>query len=371
MLSNQDISRYNRQLMLPGFGKSGQEKLKNNRVLVVGAGGLGAPVLQYLAAAGVGKIGIIDHDVVDETNLQRQVIFDEKDIGKSKAEVAARYLTQRNSLISVQPFNQQLTPANVENLFSDFEIVVDCTDNFSSRYLINDACAVMEKVMVYGSIHRFQGQVSIFHLNGQDSPTYRCLFPEPPEPGTVQNCAEAGVLGVLPGLIGAIQANEAIKIITRLGDVLSGKLFMMDALTMESSLLEISRNPNTDSITPATMQEIRNSRYQFACDAPTNVPEITSADLMNRLKNGEKMEFVDVREPDEGPPPNELASRQIPLSELDAQFDDFNPQKTYILFCQVGRRSAWAVHQLKEKYQTGKFLNLKGGIEAWNQKNVE
>lgn len=272
MLTNQEKARYSRHLALAEIGVNGQGKLKSATVLVVGAGGLGAPVLQYLAAAGVGTIGIIDDDFISESNLQRQVIYRESDFGKPKSIVASKHLKALNSYIRITAYTDRLKSINVVEIFRPYDIIVDCTDNFGTRYLINDACFLLKKPMIYGSIHKFQGQVSVFHYPtdaNTSPPTYRCLYPSPPKPSTIQNCAEIGVLGVLPGIIGTMQANEAIKLITGIGDVLAGKLFVFDALTMKSTLVGFAKNPESDSLMPKTVEELESRNYIFDCDLPS------------------------------------------------------------------------------------------------------
>ncbi|MDZ7717500.1 MAG: HesA/MoeB/ThiF family protein [Balneolaceae bacterium] len=368
MLSEREQNRYSRHLLLQELGPEGQQKLKQAKVLVVGAGGLGCPVLQYLAAAGVGTIGIVDHDVVELTNLQRQVIFRESDIGHPKAERAADYLRKRNSLIDIQPHNTQLTSSNVRELFEPYDMVVDCTDNFSTRYLINDACAILKKPMVYGSIHRYQGQVSVFHdyRSSKEPPSYRCLFPQPPEEGSVMNCAEAGVLGVLPGLIGTVQANEVIKWITGIGAVLSGKLWMLDAMTMNTTLLTLERNHESAEQTPKNFESLQAYSYDFACDT-SNIQEITPKELEELLQTSDQLQFIDVREYHEGDSPVELKGRRVPLSKLKQKLDSIKLKNKTVVYCEVGKRSASAIRQLSEKDHNSSLYNLKGGLKEWNQ----
>jgi sulfur-carrier protein adenylyltransferase/sulfurtransferase len=244
-LSNQELLRYSRHLSLKDFGMEAQLKLKQARVLVIGAGGLGCPALLYLSAAGVGKIGVVDFDKVETSNLQRQILFTEDDIGKPKAEVAVDHLRKRNSFVEFQSFNQKLSAASAAELITDYDLILDCTDNFDARYVINDACVLFDKPFVYGSIFKFEGHVSLFNAkdkNGDNGPTYRCLFPTPPEEGTIPSCEEAGVIGFLPGLIGTLQAAEAIKWITGIGETLSGKLLSVNSLNMKFDLFEVERN---------------------------------------------------------------------------------------------------------------------------------
>ncbi|MDZ7659374.1 HesA/MoeB/ThiF family protein [Fodinibius sp.] len=368
MLSKREYNRYSRHLLLKELGPEGQQKLKQAKVLVVGAGGLGCPVLQYLAAAGVGTIGIVDRDVVELTNLQRQVIFKESDIGYPKAERAADYLRERNSLIEIHTHNTQLSSNNVQKLFEPYDLVVDCTDNFSTRYLINDACAILKKPMVYGSIHRYQGQVSVFHdyRSSENPPSYRCLFPQPPEDGSVMNCAEAGVLGVLPGIVGTVQANEIIKWITGIGDVLSGKLWMLDALTMNTTIMTLKSNYDPAQQTPKDFESLREYSYNFSCDN-SEVQQITPKELAGMLQTSDQIQFIDVRENHEGDSPPELKGIRLPMSKLNQQMDSINLNTITVVYCEVGRRSASAIRQLSNEGHIDNLYNLKGGLNHWKQ----
>ena len=264
MLSKEEITRYSKQLLLPEIGKSGQEKLKNARVLVVGAGRLGCPVLQYLAAAGVGTICIVDFDVVDETNLQRQILYSTNDIGKSKAEIASGKISDLNPFIRVETVNRKLETTNALNLISNYDIIVDCSDNFETRYLINDACVLLDKPFVYAGIHKFEGQLSVFNYKnsaGGAGPTYRCTFPEMHPEETLLNCSLTGVIGTLPGIIGTLQANEVIKMITGLGEICSGKILQMNALTLNFSEIKIKRNEDLWADIPKSKEEFISRNY--------------------------------------------------------------------------------------------------------------
>ena len=264
MLTKEEITRYSKQLLLPEIGKAGQEKLKNARVLVVGAGGLGCPVLQYLAAAGTGTIGIVDFDLVDETNLQRQVLYSVDDIGKSKVDAAAKNISRLNSYIELKTINNKLQTQNAINLISGYDIIVDCTDNFESRYLINDACVLLDKPFVYGGIHKFEGQLSVFNFkfsDGNYGPTYRCAFPEPHPEETMLNCSLSGVIGTLPGIMGTLQANEVIKMITGIGAVCSGRILLVNALTLIFSEIKIRRNEKLWDDMPKSMEDFLNRNY--------------------------------------------------------------------------------------------------------------
>ncbi len=266
MLSKEEISRYNRHLILPGFGVQSQEKLKQSKVLVIGAGGLGCPVLLYLTAAGVGEIGIVDFDTVEESNLQRQVLFTVNDIGKPKAEVAAAKLSLQNQFIKFNTYSLRLENKSALAIFPEYDIIIDGTDNFATRYLVNDACVLLGKPLVHGAIYKFEGQVSVFNYtdrSGKTGPSYRCLFPVPPAAGSVANCSEIGVLGVLPGIIGTLQATEAIKLITGIGEPLSGKLMLFDALTMNSTLVKINRNQARVNDVPKDTAAFLKTDYDF------------------------------------------------------------------------------------------------------------
>lgn len=270
MLNNTEIKRYNKQLLLPEIGMRGQERIKNARVLIVGAGGLGCPVLQYLAAAGVGTIGIIDYDVVDESNLQRQVLYSTHDIGKSKMEVAAKIISGLNPFVQINAFNEQLEPHNALTLISGYDIVVDCSDNFETRYIINDACVLLNKPFVYGGIHKFEGQLAVFNWqlpDGNYGPTYRCVFPESHSEATELNCSNAGVIGTLPGIIGTLQANEVIKMIAGIGKICSGKIILFNALTLVFSEIKIWRAESLWNNMPKSLEEFRN-RNSIRINAP-------------------------------------------------------------------------------------------------------
>ena len=287
MLSVDETNHYKRHLSLPLIGVEGQEKLKNSSVLVIGAGGLGCPVLQYLAAAGIGKIGIIDDDVVEVSNLHRQVLYSMADIGKSKAMVASQKISEMNPFIKICPYTLRIDAKNAEFLLKEYDIIVDGTDNFSSRYLINDACVLYNKVLVYGAIFQFEGQVSIFNFNG--GPTYRCLFPEPPKSNSLPNCSEAGVLGVLPGIIGSLQALEVIKLVTGLGNVLSGRVLLYDALVQKSRIIKLNLQPQNRKI--LKLDEISTQcENQFMIKNEKEIVELDPKQLEKKLK--EKKRFT-------------------------------------------------------------------------------
>lgn len=358
MFTPEEHIKYKRHFSLPGFGIEGQKKLKASRVLVIGSGGLGCPILLYLAAAGVGKIGIVDYDTVDATNLQRQVLFQQSDVGKNKVELAAKKMKALNSFVEVELFNVRLTSQNALTIFEGYELIIDGTDNFPTRYLINDACVMLHKPFIYASIFRFEGQVSVF--NYKDGPTYRDLYPQPPEPGSVPDCEEGGVLGVLPGIIGCIQANEALKILTGIGKPLSGRLLLFDALDMESRVIKLRKNINLPKI-------VKLIDYEEFCNGSktSNVmKEITVQELQEMLASGEDFQLLDVREPHEYEIAN-LEGELIPMKDVPEAGDKIARDKKVIVHCRSGARSAQAIKYWENKYQLDNLYNLKGGILQW------
>src|SRR6202521_569810 len=368
-LSKDEILRYSRHLIMPEVGMEGQLKLKSAKVLLIGTGGLGAPLGLYLAAAGVGRIGLVDFDIVDFTNLQRQVTFGTSDVGKPKSEAARARLSNLNPDIQIESFETQLTSANALELFKDFDVIVDGTDNFPTRYLVNDACILLGKPNVYGSIFRFEGQATVFGM--PDGPCYRCLYPEPPPPGLVPSCAEGGVLGVLPGIVGSIQAMETIKLILGRGENLMGRLLLFDALGMKFRELKLRKNPNCPMCgTHPTITKLIDY-YEFCGvrgeEAPgpsVQVPEITPRELKARLDRGDDLFILDVREPHEYQICN-LKGHLIPLGELTRRVHELDSSREIVAHCRSGKRSAEAVDFLR-KAGFRKILNLKGGILAWS-----
>jgi adenylyltransferase/sulfurtransferase len=359
MLSSEELKRYNRHLILKEFGKEAQEKLKSSKVLVIGAGGLGCPVLQYLTAAGVGTIGIVDFDKVDESNLQRQVLYSTEDIGKPKAQVAAEKLSEQNPYIEFKVHQLKLSKDKALSVFSNYDLIVDGSDNFPTRYLVNDACVILNKPLVFGSIFKFEGQVTVFNYtnkNGKRGPTYRCLFPEPPAPGEVPNCSEIGVIGVLPGMIGTIQANEVIKVITGIGKVLSGRLFLLDALSMNTSILKFSSVEENFKITSLT-------DYEEFCGLIPKKKSITVQELKNKLDQGDEIVLIDVREKFEYDI-CKLGGTLIPLNTIPDQIHKIPKDKSVVVYCHHGMRSASAIKFL-EQHGFNNLLNLEGGIHAW------
>ncbi|ELR73738.1 Sulfur carrier protein adenylyltransferase ThiF [Fulvivirga imtechensis AK7] len=358
MLTTNELARYQRHLTLPGFGKAGQEKLKSAQVLVVGSGGLGSPVLLYLAAAGVGTIGIVDFDQVDETNLQRQVLFRQQDIGISKAILARQRIKELNPYINVEVYEERLTSENALEIIEHYDLVIDGTDNFPTRYLINDACVISDKPYIYGSIFRFEGQVAVFNYKG--GATYRDLYPEPPEPDSVPNCAEGGVIGVLPGIIGCMQANEAIKVLTETGQPLAGRLLIFDALVMETRTISIPKNKNLPKIDKLI-------DYEEFCSGPQTtikMKEITVQELKAMQDSGENFQLLDVREPHEYDIAN-LNGELIPMQQVPEAGDKIARDKKVVVHCRSGARSAQAIKFWESKHGLDNLYNLKGGILAW------
>ncbi len=366
-LSNDEILRYSRHLIMPEVGMEGQLKLKAARVLCIGAGGLGSPLALYLGAAGVGTLGLVDFDVVDYTNLQRQIIHTTADVGRKKLDSAADKLKAINPLINVRPFDTRLSSDNALELFRDFDIIVDGTDNFPTRYLVNDACVLTGKPNVYGSIFRFEGQASVFAT--EQGPCYRCLYPEPPPPGLVPSCAEGGVLGILPGLVGVIQATEVIKLVLGKGEPLIGRLLLVDALAMKFRELKLRKNPDCPVCgTHPTITKLID--YNEFCgirgeEAPVEagVPEIRVEELKRRLDAGEDVFVLDVREPHEYQICN-IGGHLIPLGDLPKRVHELDSSREIVAHCRSGTRSAKAVNFLR---QAGfrKVRNLSGGILAW------
>jgi sulfur-carrier protein adenylyltransferase/sulfurtransferase len=372
-LSNEEILRYSRHLILPEVGMEGQQKLKAARVLCIGAGGLGSPLALYLAAAGVGTLGLVDFDTVDYTNLQRQIIHGTPDVGRPKIESARERLLEINPFVNVQPFETRLTSANALEIFRDFDIIADGTDNFPTRYLVNDACVLSGKPNAYASIFRFEGQASVF--GAEDGPCYRCLYPEPPPPGVVPSCAEGGVLGVLPGLLGVIQATEVIKLILGSGEPLIGRLLLVDALAMRFRELRLRKDPNCPVCgTHPTVRELVD--YNQFCGVPgeekpapvttTTFADIQPEELKRRLDQGDKPFILDVREPHEYQICN-LGGHLIPLNDLPKRINELDPQQEIVVHCKLGGRSAKAAEFLAQNgFKNVK--NLAGGITAWSEK---
>ncbi len=373
--SKEELERYSRHLIIPEFNIEGQAKLKQSKVLVVGTGGLGSPLLLYLTAAGVGTIGIMDFDVVEESNLQRQVLFTVDDIGRSKVFSAAEHLRKLNPHVKFKVYNQQLTSENALEIIKEFDVVADGTDNFPTRYLVNDACVILGKTNVYASIFRFEGQVSVFNFKdneGHFGPNYRDLFPEPPPPGLVPSCAEGGVIGVLPGIIGSLQANEVIKVITGVGEPLAGRLFLFDAFSFDTRTVKVAKDPQQAKITKLI-------DYDQFCGIPNIKSEGNgrenkiNIDMVNRISvrefsdlidSGESYQLIDVREPYE----RKIATIEgdsMPLGEIESFADEIARDKKVIVYCRSGARSKTAIERLKKQFGFDNLYNLSGGILAW------
>ena len=368
-LTPQELQRYARHLILPAVELAGQERLKAARVLVIGAGGLGSPVALYLAAAGIGTLGLVDFDVVDVTNLQRQLLHGTDDVGRPKLDSARDRLRGINPHVQVELHATRLTSANALEILREYDIVVDGTDNFATRYLVNDACVLLGKPNVYGSIFRFEGQASVFSTT--DGPCYRCLFPEPPPPGLVPSCAEGGVLGVLPGMIGTIQAAEAIKLALGVGTSLAGRLLLVDALTMEFRSVKLRKDPACPACGTRTITELIDyDEFCGVADAPTDedidaVVEIAPRELAARLLEGADLDLLDVREQGEWDLTHLDGSRLIPLGTLPESIGTLDSGREIVVLCRSGTRSATAVRQLQAA-GFRKVKNLAGGLLRWS-----
>jgi adenylyltransferase/sulfurtransferase len=372
-LSKDEILRYSRHLIMPEVGMEGQLKLKNASVLLVGTGGLGAPAALYLAAAGIGRIGLVDFDVVDYTNLQRQVIHGTKDVGKPKIDSAIESMHDINPFVKLDRHEVALSSENALEILKDYDYIVDGTDNFPTRYLVNDACVLLKKPNIYGSIFRFEGQATIFAYPG--GPCYRCLYPEPPPPGLVPSCAEGGVLGILPGIIGLVQATETVKLILGVGQPLVGRLMLYDALAMKFRELKLRRDPECPACGDhPTITKLID--YQQFCGMPhreeekkpvTASGDIDAVELKAKLDRGDDFKLIDVREPHEFQICRIPGSTLIPLGELPKHLHELDPAAEYVMHCKMGGRSAKAVDLLR---QSGfkNVRNLTGGILAWSDK---
>jgi sulfur-carrier protein adenylyltransferase/sulfurtransferase len=372
IFSPDELSRYQRHLSLSGFGPAAQQKLKNGSVLVIGAGGLGCPALLYLAAAGVGRIVIIDADRVDVSNLQRQTIYATEDAGQLKVEAAARRLRSLNPFITIEPRAERFTRNNALDLVRSVQVVLDGSDNFATRYLVNDACVLADRPFVYGAIQSFEGQLSVFNWRG--GPTYRCLFPEPPDAGSVPNCAEAGVLGVLPGLIGTAQACEVIKLLTDIGEPLSGRLLLWDALAMRTQTVTLAVNPRSREI-----RELPADDYGATCaPAPASsanaggglqledLEEIDVPEFRAALATGQRPQIIDVREEWERANGTIEPDVHVPLGQLQHfGAPDLDPAAPTIVYCAVGARSLHGARVLRQRYGFRAVASLRGGMKAW------
>jgi molybdopterin/thiamine biosynthesis adenylyltransferase/rhodanese-related sulfurtransferase len=374
-LSHEEVQRYSRHLIMPEVGVQGQKKLKAASVLLIGAGGLGSPLAMYLAAAGIGRIGLVDYDVVDYSNLQRQVIHGTKDVGRPKLASARARIVDINPHVQVDSYEVPLTSDNALEIFAPYDVVIDGTDNFPTRYLTNDACVLLGKPNVYGSIFRFEGQVSVFYA--AEGPCYRCLFPEPPPPGLVPSCAEGGVLGILPGTVGAMQATEAIKLILGIGEPMIGRLLLYDALNMEFNEVRLRKNPACPVCSEnPTLTELID--YEQFCGMPAHdhslyvteengaVPQITPLELKQRIDAGERPFILDVREPHEWQISNlgHLGSVLIPQGQVLERMGELDTATELVVQCRTGVRSANIIRELRQ-HGFKKLLNLDGGINRW------
>jgi molybdopterin/thiamine biosynthesis adenylyltransferase/rhodanese-related sulfurtransferase len=371
-LTRDELVRYSRHLTLPEFGASGQRKLKAAKVLLVGTGGLGAPLGMYLAAAGVGTLGLVDFDTVDASNLQRQIIHGTRDVGRSKIASARERLADINPHVTLVTHETKLTSANALDIIPGYDIVADGSDNFPTRYLVNDACVLLGKPDVYGSIFRFEGQASVFGAAG--GPCYRCAYPEPPPPGLVPTCAEGGVLGVLPGIIGTIQATEVIKLLVGGGDPLVGRLLLFDAWPMTFREVRLRKDPHCPvcGVAPTIKGLID---YEAFCgsgaseeDVNDEDPiEITALDLKRRIEAGEDVQLIDVREPYEFASSRLPKATSIPLGHVVARRSELDPSREAVLYCHVGMRSREAARRLRQAGYSGRLVNLAGGLLAWSR----
>ena len=365
-LSVNELARYARHFPLPNFGIEGQKKLKSASVLVVGAGGLGSPLIQYLAAAGIGKLGIADFDVVDESNLQRQTLFGTADIGNSKAEVAWDWVKAINPYVEVEVYPQKITSSNALQIFEGYSVVADGTDNFPTRYLINDACGILDIPNVYASIYQYEGQLSVFNASLSDGslgPNYRDIFPSPPPTELVPNCAEGGVLGVLPGIMGSLQANEVIKLITGIGECLIGKLLIFDSLTVESRIMKLKPG-NPKNRVKALID------YEDFCGITSKqntMKEFTVEEFDQMRKAGESFTLIDVREANEVEIAN-IGGTLIPMGTVQESVDSFRAEHPVIIYCRSGKRSGNVVKFLEQNHGLTNLYNLKGGVLDWADK---
>ena len=373
MLTQQELLRYSRQILLPDLQKDGQQKLKDGSVLVVGAGGLGSPALYYLAAAGVGRIGIVDFDRVEESNLQRQILYGSADIGTSKAITASNRLGQLNPYIKIEIHQCLLTSENALTILSQYDVVIDGSDNLPTRYLVNDACVLLEKTLIYGAIFQFEGQVSVFNQplkDGSRGPNYRDLFPDPPPPEMVPSCNEGGVLGVLPGIIGSMQANEAIKVLAGIGTTLSGRLMIFDSLDFTTRFLKLKSNPDNpvSGINPTFHKLIDYEAFCNPAHGPgmETVKEISPAAVKKMLGQGTKIQIIDVREPFEYELTN-IGALNFPLHSIQENVGLIEKEIPVIVHCKSGQRSSVAIRQLQKLQPFTNLLNMKGGLLRWRE----
>ncbi|MDR2460258.1 MAG: molybdopterin-synthase adenylyltransferase MoeB [Deltaproteobacteria bacterium] len=365
-LSFEELSRYSRHLLLPDVGLEGQKRLKAAKVLIVGTGGLGAPLALYLAAAGVGTLGLVDYDKVESSNLQRQVIFNTRDIGRPKVVAAAERVVALNPDLEIKTYNFSLSSRNALEIIKDYDLVADGTDNYPTRYLVGDACVFLKKPNVYGSVFQFEGQATVF--DATRGPCYRCLYPAPPPPGLVPSCGEGGVMGVLPGIIGTLQASEVIKLIVGGARPLIGRLFLFDAWLMRASELRLEKNPDCPVCGKnPTITELID--YENFCGLKDTVqepiPSITASELKERLENGDKVKIIDIREPHEQMLFKFPGATPIPFGQLVRRMDEFDPTIDLVFICKIGQRSLYAIRALRDAGYMGPMYNLKDGVNAW------
>ena len=352
------MNRYDRQLVLTGFGIEGQARLRKSSILMIGAGGLGCPALLYLAAAGVGKIGVVDGDQINLSNLHRQVLFGEKDLGKNKAEVAVRHFQNKYSDIQWEIFPEMITNSNAEELISGYDLIIDGSDNFPTRYLVNDACVLLDKPLVFGAIYQHEGQVAVFNW-GEKACNYRDVYPQMPSAAEIPNCAETGVLGVLPGIIGNLMALEAIKVLSGFGKPLKNRMLFFNSISSQSYEVEISPNSKGRNAIPGSIQDLHALDYELACEG---VKQLTWNEAMRKMNSD--VAFVDVREPGEMPPLECTGLQKIPLSTLSNHLDKLEEADEVLFFCQTGNRSQKAAQQLQQEFPKKKIYSIRGGINA-------
>ncbi|WP_339609428.1 HesA/MoeB/ThiF family protein [uncultured Planktosalinus sp.] len=361
-------NRYQRQLQLTGFGKKAQDKLAVAKILLIGAGGLGCPALQYLAGAGVGTLGIVDFDTVSITNLHRQTLFTTADIGKSKVEVAAKRLKALNPEISIMTYPTQLTNQNAFDIIKDYDLVIDGSDNFSTRYLVNDACVLLNKPLIYGAVMRFEGQVGVFNLENNNLKTnYRDLFPTPPDAVSASSCNEVGVLGVLPGIIGTWQASEAIKIITGIGTPLVNKILTLNLLNNKVYEFQLTKNNQLQKDSPKDKNDFLSYNYDWFCNK--NLQNIITVEAFDKLRKEEDCSIIDVRETGDTPIISEFETQKLPFSCFRESISDKKLNQTVVLLCQSGQRSLKALELLKKQQPSLKVFSLEGGITEWKKHN--
>ncbi len=361
MFASEELKRYNRHLLLPEIGEKGQKLLKEAKVLVIGAGGLGCPVLQYLTAAGVGTIGIVEFDTVNLSNLQRQILYSANEVGLPKIDIAIQKLKANNPFVKFDAYPVKLDRSNILDILRKYDLVVDCSDNFATRYLVNDACVILDKPFVFGAIYRFEGQVSVFNLENKEgvrSATYRCLFPNEPSQSQSPDCDTAGVLGMVAGMVGILQANEVIKIVCKIGNPLSNQLLILDLLSLKNSIIRFSKSKNFQKITGLKMEETKTAIIK------NKMKEISVQELEEKLNQNADIQLIDVRESFEFEICN-LGGELMPMGEIDNFINRISKEKMVLIYCHHGMRSANIIRYLEQKYAFDNLYNLTGGIDAW------